>query len=59
MPDHSANTQPSVPDPDPGEAIPVEEAITPPNADGDDGGAPPERVETKEEALRKRTAGDL
>ena len=57
MPD----TQPSVPHPAPGEAIPVDEAITPPEVaeTRDDGAAPPERVETKREAQEKRTAGDL
>ena len=57
MPD----TQPSVPHPAPDGAIPVEEAITPPEVaeKTDDDATPPERVETKREAQAKRTAGDL
>ena len=55
MPD----TQPHVPEPGPGEAIPVEDAFPPAavKAEESTDGPPPDRQETKAEAQRERTVG--
>ena len=52
-------TQPAVPHPGPGEAIPVDEAFGEPAAGGEaaESAPPPETVETKREAQEERTVG--